>query len=198
MAQVRRQAERVIYYAQRAPLLIQWQVQDALLSTLESAEVRQATKSSEVISQAADRIVGEVTDFPAEITRERQAALEQIDQLIDEQRKKTLGESADLMAKEREAIVRQADELRVSLNQDVTQHINHVSTLLNDFDKTVERFGNIAKSTTDSANYTVNSTHGMAGELIDRLFYKALILSIVIIGGIPLARRFLNKTNHRG
>ncbi len=69
--------ERVFYYAQRLPTLVQWHTQEAMVNTLLLPEVQQVLRNLDGTMEVATRAVKVAEGFSEGLAKEREAAIEQ-------------------------------------------------------------------------------------------------------------------------
>jgi hypothetical protein len=82
LEQTRQLAERTIYYLQRAPDLLNMQVESLAYQLVVMPEAQSVLQDSQRISLAAEAAVGFTDTLPAAVATEREAALRQIDTLL--------------------------------------------------------------------------------------------------------------------
>lgn len=86
VALTRQYAERMLFWAQRLPMMVQDQIELATLNTQRMPEVIATVASIERATVAAESIAKTTEALPAQISKEREAAIEQINQAVSSQR----------------------------------------------------------------------------------------------------------------
>lgn len=76
--QTRLLAQRMMYYAQRAPMLLSWQVQLTTLQLAAQPEARQILTNVDDVAQSAKVFAQTAADLPALVNDQREAAINQI------------------------------------------------------------------------------------------------------------------------
>ena len=79
IAQTRLVAERVLYVAQKMPMLLRWQTELLTLNTTELPAVRQWTTTSAQIAEAVQRFTAVAEKLPAQASAEREAILKALE-----------------------------------------------------------------------------------------------------------------------
>ncbi len=86
VALTRQYAERMLFWVQRLPMMVQDQIELATLNTQRLPEVIATVASLERATAAAESIAKTTEALPAQISKEREAAIEQINRAIGAQR----------------------------------------------------------------------------------------------------------------
>jgi len=101
--QVRLLGERSLYLAQRMPFALRWQAEAFAYNTLAMDESRRLLEGISGLTASADSAVREVAGMPAQLSREREAALQDLFAHIERERRATLEQLAVMVQKERSA-----------------------------------------------------------------------------------------------
>jgi hypothetical protein len=109
--QVRLLGERSLFLLQRMPFLMRWQAEAFTNDTLERDEIAQLLKQLDALTKSADQAAKVVAAMPATISKERQAAIEQLFDSIQAERAATLEQLAAVIREERKATLEQAAEI---------------------------------------------------------------------------------------
>jgi hypothetical protein len=112
-------AERSLFLAQRMPFLFRWQAEVYTANALSTTEAQQTQAQIEQISAImagmADELSRErqaaLNDLFAHIATERQASLDQIMQIVQKERTATLTETGAVIETQRKAILKDLLEL---------------------------------------------------------------------------------------
>ena len=99
IAQTRNLAERTIYYLQRAPRLLDMQVERLTYQIASMPETRNALQDVDRVSLAAEAVGNVAGQLPDLVAREREAVISQF--------MRVAGQLPDLVAREREAVISQ-------------------------------------------------------------------------------------------
>ena len=118
--QTRLLAERSLFLAQRLPFLMRWHAEVYTGNTLATREAQQTTAQLERLT----RTVSTMTD---EVTRERQAALEDLFSRVAAERKSSLGDAALAVQHERKASL---EQVALILQQERTATLNEASAAI--------------------------------------------------------------------
>jgi transcription termination factor NusB len=108
-------SERMFYYLQRVPLLLQWQVEGFYRRMLAEAQLKRVLEdvtamsgSATRFSEASSRFTEIVGRFPDQLSKERHEALRQFSSELARQRDAAIRQLADAVAVQREAAIAQA------------------------------------------------------------------------------------------
>ena len=80
--QTRLFAERMIYYLQRVPYVVNLQVDEMTSELMLRPEVRGMLADTDRVSRSMERFAGVAEDLPATIARERQAIIDQFSNVL--------------------------------------------------------------------------------------------------------------------
>jgi hypothetical protein len=137
LEQTRLFAERTVFYLQRAPILLQNQVELLTMKLLRIAEVRGALADSERISKAAASLAETAAALPEAVRAEREAAVQQISDQLTLQREglvsdleKAEGPSRQILGEAR-ATLEAGTQMSAALQSAITT----LNTFLGRFDK---------------------------------------------------------------
>jgi len=142
-------AERAIYTAQRTPSILRWQVEGLFHDLVLTPE---ATSVLEAVASAAEsgRTVSDfATGLPETIAAEREAALAQVEVLIERQREGAMEQISDVVAREREEFLASLDEATVPVNTTLAELRSTIDSgrdLATRLDRFVEKSDALAKT----------------------------------------------------
>jgi len=126
LAQTRLLAERGFFWAMRMPAILNWQIEDVILDTLDQPESQALVDASVRISEASAGLGDTAAEISEWLPEEREAAINQ---------------ALDGLTREREAIVRtfENEEVRLrGLLGDVQQTVEATTTLSRSLTETVD------------------------------------------------------------
>jgi hypothetical protein len=137
LEQTRLFAERTVFYLQRAPILLQNQVELLTMKLLRIGEVRGALADSERVSKAAESLAATAAALPEAVAREREAAVQQISKELALQRQGLLGdlESAEAPSRKILGEARATLEAGAQMSTALQGAIATLDTFLGRFDK---------------------------------------------------------------
>lgn len=108
-------SERMFFYLQRLPLLLQWQVEGLYRQMLAEPQLKRIledvtamSSSATRFSEASSRFTDTVGRFPDQLSKERYEALRQLSSELARQRDAAIRQLADAVAVQREAAIAQA------------------------------------------------------------------------------------------
>ncbi len=107
--------ERVFYYSERVPLLLNWMMRSLYYDLAASAEMQQLMANTTQVADVSERFVAEIEGFPDVIARERKAAITQMAGNITVEREAAIDQFMAGIADERKAFMDdlQAEEDRL-------------------------------------------------------------------------------------
>ncbi|WDP84682.1 MAG: hypothetical protein HUN05_05590 [Desulfobacter sp.] len=132
------------------------------------APIREATEAVDEVSQTAKKLGHLAESLPDQVTLERKATLDQVDQILSKERKAILANASDLIKREREALVK---SLSAEEANAVLQGLNQT---LDRLDKSFDQMNN-ALATADHLILNSRETGMVFNDLIlsvDRLAEK--------------------------
>lgn len=94
-------AERVFFYASRVPNVLKWQVESLYQSLMQAPEFQDILRSTRQASEAADEISNALTKLPVQITAEREALFKQFFAELTREREATIGQINDALSAQR-------------------------------------------------------------------------------------------------
>ena len=106
--QVRLLGERSLYLAQKMQFMLRWQAEFFTYKALSSDESRRLLEGISGLTASADSAVREVAGMPAQVSREREAALQDLFARIERERRAMLEQIAVMVQKERSATLAEA------------------------------------------------------------------------------------------
>ncbi len=213
--ETRNTAERAMYYTQRMPSLLNWQVELLTYELAIQPEMKQLLADTARFSKSSETFVKTAESLPKVISQEREAAIKQVlEGLVPEERKarELLGEARALATDTREAL-KAGDATADSVNaviqtlDDFVRSVSktntsEVSTNARPFDvldyaTTAREIGGAAKelsallsSGNDSAGRLAQlrqQTAMDAKQIVDHAFARVLMLALVLTGIVLLA-----------
>jgi len=171
-------SERVMYMSTRMPMVVGWQVEYLATRVTATPEIQRVVGSTE-------QFVTLLSSYPATISKEREAALVQVQGLVKAERQAAIEQVAKAVAGEREAITR-----------DVTAQQSSVRQIVADVQRVVET----TAAATASANVDTSKTIAKTEEagrrsmvLGFRLIVSGVVLVMVGIAGVLLLYRLASK-----
>lgn len=109
--QIRLLGERSLFLLQRMPFLMRWQAEAFTNDTLERAEIAKLLNQLDALAISADQAAKVAAGLPANISRERVAAIEQLFEAIKNERSAAIVELANAIRAERQATLEQVAEI---------------------------------------------------------------------------------------
>ena len=137
VALTRQFTERMLYWAERMPALIDMQVELGTLEAQKLPEVVAAVGSLERATKAAETIADTAKSLPAQIGPEREAAIRQISEELDAQRKALVTDLEQASAPVQKLLVESRETIAAgqALSQELTKTVQAVDAMLKRFDK---------------------------------------------------------------
>jgi hypothetical protein len=137
VALTRQFTERMLYWAERMPALIDMQVELGTLEAQKLPEVVAAVGSLERATKAAETIADTAKSLPAQIGPEREAAIRQIGEELDAQRKALVTDLEQASAPVQKLLVESRETIAAgqALSQELTKTVQAVDAMLKRFDK---------------------------------------------------------------
>ena len=123
--QSRMLGERVLFYASRAPKLLNWQAQQLVYQTAATPEARQMMVDSQRLIDVSEQFATVAEQLPGQITAEREAAIAQIQEVISQERTGLLAEIDAAQGNLRGTLV----ELRQTIDAGIELSVSLDSTL---------------------------------------------------------------------
>ncbi len=223
--ETRNTAERAIYYTQRMPTLLNWQVELLAYELAVQPGTRQLLVDTTRFSKASESFAKAAEEFPGVIARERDMAIKQVlEGLAPEEKraKELLAEARALATETRETLkagnataesvntaIKTLDEFvrSVSSTNGTSPATNHRPFDVLDYATTARDIGNAAKDLNallTSANGNVSRLtqlrHESAAEakhVVDYSFWRAITLIVVFLAGALVAATLYRFVTHR-
>lgn len=193
--QARVLAERTVFMAERQPTLIRWQIEQIFFDLAMEPEFREMLNSSSDIGQAAQRLSMIAEKMPKLIMKERKEAIVQAMSEISREREAFLNQLSGIITKERkEAIIQAMSEVSKERQAFIGQAISEVSkereTLIKQLGEmiTKERKETIVQAmsgVSKERNALINQT---SENIIGKGFYLGAALILMLLLGAILAR----------
>lgn len=136
VALTRQFTERMLFWAERTPALIDLQIELGTLEAQELPEVVSAVASLERATKAAETIAETTKSLPAQVSAEREAAVRQIAAEIDAQRRALITDVEKASEPTQKLLVesRQTIAAGQALSQELTKTVQAVDAMLKRFD----------------------------------------------------------------
>jgi hypothetical protein len=170
--------ERIMYMAARTPIVVGWQVEYLATRVTATPEIQR-------VVGATEQFVTLLGTYPATLSKEREAALVQVQELVKGERQAAIEQAAKAVAVEREAIT-----------QNVTAQQSSIRQIVGDVQRLVET----AATATATANTETSKTIARTEEAGRRsmvlgfqLIVGGIVLVLVGIAGIVLLYRLATK-----
>jgi hypothetical protein len=163
MRNYRAMSERMMYMGVRMPRVLGWQVEYATLRATGTPEVHR-------LLDTADRFAAVAETFPAHLSKEREAALTQVQGMVRAEREAAVEQVNHRVSGQREALT---DELTKQSSQ-LRQMVGDVSSLV----------GNVQQAAANvnaSTSKTVVTTEEAGRRTMTLGFWLALVLILVLI-----------------
>jgi len=217
LEQTRLLAERTIYYVQRAPYILNLQVDRASSELLARPEVHGLLRDSERISGSVERFADLAEDLPAKLTAEREALIRQLSgELLTQQQalqpmladlRATL-EAGDATAAAVEGLIQSIERLMARLPASPKEgdarwqgfDIQHYTAAAAELGRTAQELQRLVGSIDGQAPALAGSLEAAIARiesLVDRLFWRLaalLVLLVVAVMFAALAWRRLTRT----
>jgi hypothetical protein len=123
-------SERMFFYLQRLPLLVQLQVEGFYRQLLEAPQFRRALEDTSAVAgsttrfaDASSRFTDIVGRFPQQLSEEREQAIRQFSSELGQQRDAAIRQLADAVAAQREAAITQATTRIASQREEAIQQM---------------------------------------------------------------------------
>lgn len=215
-------AERIMYYTQRMPILLTWQVEMLAYQLADQPESKALIEDVDRLSNAAETFARTAAQLPQVISSEREAAIRQVFQELVSQEKSAVG----VLAETRETL-NASSKAATTINTAIaslTQFVQSVSPTNNaasagstnstpfnvlDYGTAATQIGEAARQVNallDSANDSVARMEQLsetAAARADRIMRHAFVMGLILIGvflaGLVLAglvyRALVRKMN---
>lgn len=149
--QVRLFAERAFFYMQRIPMLISWQAELLYIDTVGEPETRALLANTESLATSVEQITKEISElraqFPEIVRSEREAILDRVAVMVNEQRKLAIDQALVGLSAERQALIQQlaAEEEKLgSVISELRMTIESTTRLSDSVRSTTEQFSELA------------------------------------------------------
>ncbi|MEE9130684.1 MAG: hypothetical protein V3T84_11750 [Phycisphaerales bacterium] len=163
LAQTRLLAERAFFWANRMPLILNWQIQDVVMDSLAQPESQELLTATSRLVEAGERLSMSSEKLVELLPQERSAAIEQLTSQITVEREAAIEQILAGIAAEREAVLRTFEDEEVrsrGLLEDVRLTTEAATVLIASLNETFASEGqpfNIAdyKATAESTTVAV-------------------------------------------
>jgi len=164
-------SERLLFLVERMHLLLGWEAELIASRATSMPDIRDFVQSAGKFADATTRLADTAAKFPQDVSTERQAAVTQI---------------SDEMAKQ-----------RIALMNDVEQQSERLNKLLAHAGQLIDQVGKTGAGINSDTTATVLAGEQASRRVLNHAFALALVLTLVVILGIPLSalwkRRMLNR-----
>ena len=178
-------SERMFFYLQRMPLLLQLQAEGFYRQMLEAPELKRilgdvsaVAGSTTRFTETSGRFTETIGKFPGQLAEEREQALTQITAALAQQRDAAIRQLADAAAVQREAAIAQAT---TSIAAQREETITHAASALR---QEQEAFVASLEAATDRS--------------INRLLKRASLLAVGLVVLVTAAALLYHRLTHRG
>jgi hypothetical protein len=162
-------AERTMFFAARLSPLMTWQAQRMQAELLAAPDVRSVLATTEKLGASFARMPQDVEGIVTRASENAQKAV----------------------AAERDAAIRQADATvtaqREALSRDLDAREVRLRELLGEVNTSLATVKETASGVSDSAKRTVILARESSTEVIDRAFWRAALLLLLVLIGVPAA-----------
>lgn len=190
-------SERMFFYLQRLPLLLQLQGEGFYRQLLAATEFKQALQDVSAVAGSTTRFVentSRFTDvverFPQQFIEERQQALTQVASDVAQQRDAAIRQLADAVAVQREAAIRQlADAVAVQREAAITQATTRIAS------EREQAIAQMGSKLHEEQQAFVSNLEAATARSIDRLTWRLAVAGLVLavaVAGVVLAFRRLS------
>jgi hypothetical protein len=181
-------SERMFFYLQRLPLLLQLQVENFYRLMLESPQVKQALVDVSASSASTTRfaeVAGQFTEvvgkFPQQLTNQRQEAIVEIAAELGRQREATIKQVSDAVTLQREAAIQQImDAVTVQREAAIKQATTNVAA---ERDEAVRQ---IATAVGNEQKLFVSNLEASLDRSITRLMKGMTLLALGVFAGLMI------------
>lgn len=171
--QARLLGERSVFLAQRMPFALRWQAEYFAHNMVTMDESRRLLEQIGALTAVADSAAREVAGLPAQLSREREAALHDLFTRIERERKATLEQLALIVQQERSATLSEAAALIAAQRKGV-------------FDNLIDAVGDVERRGTQWAR---------VGLVVVILLIVALL--VAMLGMLLLYHRLVQRMDRR-
>ena len=192
--------ERMMYLAQRMPAVIAAQVDYAALNATSTpqvlrvvdgidkfnATVSRFTDVTSRFTDATSRFADTTAKYPQHLTSERKAAIDQAGATVATERKAAIDQAAAAVAAERKAVLAELESQE-----------SRVRRIMDDAKSVLDRADTAGASINKSTTQTVATAEQSTRRTIDHLFWRTLVLILVLLAGIPISAIVYRKVAAR-
>jgi hypothetical protein len=160
-------SERIVYLSMRMPLVLGWQVEYVATRSTATPEVQR-------IVNTAERFATLLEKYPADLAKERQAALVQVGELVKAERKEAIDQ----------------------VSREVTAQQSSVRQIIADVQRVVETAARATASANADTSKTIITTEDAGRRAMVLGFRLGLAMVLVVVVGVPavlLLYRIANK-----
>jgi uncharacterized protein YoxC len=202
-------AERTSFLIQRMPGLLGWQAKLVAQESLALPEVSSLIQTTSSLAQTGEKLAGTADRFvdqTQQLNDRAQTLQAQVDEINLQTRDllqqtqgfkddfstitQTLEKIPDLVRTERQAAIEQSlagiDQQRQKLAADIAVREENLRALLDKADVSLKETRQSLASSVDNARNIVTDSKTVGVHLVDAIFYRALILLVVLLVGLPL------------
>jgi hypothetical protein len=153
--------ERAAYLFERMPLIVQWQTHEAMTDLLEMPESQSVVTATTRFAAATDRFADATAGYPQVLKTEREAAIAQLAQAVDAQRKAAMA--------------------------DIDSQQSKLRGLLADVKSSLDRAEQAGVRINGATVQTVDATEAAARRTVQLTFWLSMALLGTALVGIPLS-----------
>jgi len=226
VALTRQFTERMLYWAERMPALIDMQVELGTLEAQKLPEVVAAVGSLERATKAAETIADTAKSLPAQIGPEREAAIRQISEELDAQRKALVTDLEQASAPVQKLLVESRETIAAgqALSQELTKTVQAVDAMLKRFDKDpnapkepepaqpgkpfdIVEYGEAAtrvgaaaaelRGAVTAVDQAMPRMIDAVDRAVDRAFWMGILAGLVLIAALAAALAFVRRVGLR-
>jgi hypothetical protein len=206
LRQTRLLLERTAYVLQRLPLIVQWQAHQAGADLLDLPQSQRVVQATTRFAAATDRFADAAAGYPQALKTEREAAIAQLQQAVDVQRKAVVidfdaqrkATFADLDV-QRKAAFADVDAQRKAAFADLDGQQSKLRDLLADARSSIDRAEKAGVQVNAATARTIDTAQTAANHTLWLAFWLSLALLACLLVGIPLSGllyRHLRRSDH--
>jgi hypothetical protein len=176
--ETRTMVARAAYFFQRMPLILQWETHQAGADLLDQPQTLRVVTATTQFAATANRIADTAAGYPEALSKEREAAINQLQQAVDAQRK---------------AIFSDLDNQRREMMSDLDAQQNKFRDLLSDVRSSLDRTGQTGDRLKTAMGNTVDATEAAAQRVVRLAFWLGLAFIGCVFAGVLLLGLFFRR-----
>lgn len=169
---------RAAYFFQRMPLILQWETHQAGADMLDQPQTLHVVTATTRFAATADRIADTAAGYPEALSKEREAAINQLQHAVDAQRK---------------AIFSDLDDQRRAMMSDLDAQQNKFRDLLADVRSSLDQTGQTGDRLKTALGNTVDTTQAAARGVVRYAFWLAMAFIGCVFAGVLLLGLFFRR-----